>query len=86
MNKKVEYMAEHANDTKYIDPQTMLRQVLEQFQSGERTAKQVIVVTLDNEDGEYYTRFCSVGMKCSEVVALMVYMQDEMIRYMKESA
>lgn len=83
-DKKIEYLASHANDTKYTDPETMLTQVLEEYSSGERTAKQMMLITLDNEDGEYYTRFCCVGLKCSETIALMEYTKDEMIRIMKE--
>lgn len=85
-DKKIEYLAEHANDTKYIDVPTMLTQVREQYEAGERTAKQGVFISLENDEGEYYTRFCCVGMKCSEVIALMEYIKDEMLRIMKEPA
>lgn len=83
-DKKIEYLADHANDTKYTDMPTMLTQVLEEYDSGDRTAKQGVFISLENDSGEYYTRFCAVGMKCSEVVALMEYMKDEMLRIMKD--
>lgn len=83
-DRKIEYLAEHTNDTRHIDVPTMLGQVQEEYGRGERTAKQGLFISLDNTDGQYHTRFCSVGLKCSEVVALIEYVKDDMIRHMKE--
>lgn len=82
--KKVEYLAQHTNDPKYSSVPMMLDELCDEFRSGERDAKKGLFISLDDADGLYHTRFCTSGLKCSEVVALLEYIKDDFIKIMKE--
>lgn len=65
-------LAEKANDSFMASPEDVLKDALEQFKPGGKfeNNKKVLVLTINEDDGNYSVSFIQSQMKMSECVAL----------------
>jgi len=68
-----------------------IQQVLEEVQSisVDQTSREcpdcLLVIALWNSSGNFDTKFWNVGMKVSEMIALLEVQKQKLIRYMEEN-
>lgn len=64
-------MADHSNSARHISPEQVLEEALRRLRSGEWKASQLMVIALNNGDGEFDFDWLQAGMRTSEIVALL---------------
>lgn len=60
-------------------------QVLEEVASLQEEPENLLVIALWNGHGNYDTKFWNVGMKVSEMVALLEIQKQKLIKYMEDT-
>lgn len=73
---KISFLADKTKDAMQWSVKDMLQDSINDIDEGKYKNKTAILILLDKEEpGEYNTRYCQAGMRASEIVALLAYMQ-----------
>ena len=67
------------NDATIMTPTDPLYEALSDISKGEFAPTKLVVVMLDDRDGQYETRFIQAGMNMSQMVALFEIMKQTII-------
>lgn len=60
-------------------------QVFEEVARIQEEPDNLLVIALWNRDGNYDTKFWNVGMKVSEMIALLEIQKQKLIKYMEDT-
>ncbi|MDP8268312.1 MAG: hypothetical protein P9L97_06235 [Candidatus Tenebribacter davisii] len=78
-------LGDHAGNALMITPAQILQDCLDN-DIGKRGAfkngKKLLILVLDDTEGNYHTNFCQAGMKYSEMVSLLTVMQSYITKEM----
>jgi len=79
MKNKVRSLAAHKGDGKAMQPIEALHEALSDIEKDLVQPSKLVVVMLEDHDGQYTTRFVQAGMKMSELVALLEIAKNNII-------
>ena len=86
MTNDIILLGNHSNNAATISPEQCLQNCLENY-VGKRGAfkkgKKLIVLALDDTEGEFNTNFTQAGMKNSEILALLTVMKSVILEDME---
>mgnify|MGYP005803625425 CR=1 FL=1 len=75
-------IAERSRDSFMVNPEVMLRDVLADLESGKLRTKKLLLIVIDDTDGNYVVGFRSSQLKCSEILAAADILKSMMRRLM----
>lgn len=83
-NKKISFIGELRNDASLMTPELVLRDAMQEFDVGQRWSgwPKVLVIALDDRDGNYRIGFTQAGLRCSEMVSLIEVLKVKMLAHM----
>jgi hypothetical protein len=79
---KVINLADQLNNNKMTTPVQILREVLDDYEMGKRTAPKMIILMLDSSAEHYSTNFVAANMKVSELMTLCALFQAKFSKWL----